>query len=119
MAERKRTEPDWEDARTFLALGRHRSLSAASRALQVNHATVARRIRSLQDRVGEVLFERRLDGYVLTAAGERVLEAAAQMEAAAQTLTRPATGDKGELRGLVRINAPPALAQAFLLPHLA
>lgn len=105
--------------RTFLALGRYRSLSAASRALQVTHATVARRIQTLQDRVGEILFERRPDGYVLTAAGERVLEAAARMEASAQTLTRPTGSDDDDLRGLVRINAPPALAQAFLLAHLA
>ncbi len=43
MTDKKRTELDWQDMRMFLALGRYRSLSSAARALQVNHATVARR----------------------------------------------------------------------------
>ncbi|WP_395345817.1 LysR family transcriptional regulator [Variovorax sp. UC122_21] len=53
MADRKRTEVDWQDVRVFLALGRYRSLSAAARALQVNHATIARRLQSLEDSMGE------------------------------------------------------------------
>ena len=119
MTDRKRTELDWQDVRVFLALGRYRSLSAAARALQVNHATVSRRIQSLEESLGEKLVDRRPDGYVLTPAGESALEAAAEMEAAAQTLSRPSVTDDSTLRGLVRINAPPALAQGFLLPRLA
>ena len=119
MTDRKRTELDWQDVRVFLALGRYRSLSAAARALQVNHATVARRIQSLEDSLGEKLVDRRPDGYVLTPSGESALEAAAEMEAAAQALSRPSVTEDGTLRGLVRINAPPALSQGFLLPRLA
>jgi DNA-binding transcriptional LysR family regulator len=118
MTDRKRTDLDWQDVRIFLALGRHRSLSATARALQVNHATVARRIQSLEDSLGEKLVERRPDGYLLTPAGERALEVAAEMDAAAQTLTRPAASAADTLRGLVRINAPPGLAQGFLLTRL-
>ncbi|PZQ02395.1 MAG: LysR family transcriptional regulator [Variovorax paradoxus] len=119
MAERKRTEVDWQDVRVFLALGRYRSLSAAARALQVNHATIARRIQSLEGSMGEKLVERRPDGYLLTAAGERALEAATGMEAAAQLLTRKDGANDGDVRGVVRINAPPALAHAFLAAQLA
>jgi DNA-binding transcriptional LysR family regulator len=119
MTDRKRTALDWQDVRVFLALGRYRSLSAAARALQVNHATVARRIQSLEDSIGDRLVERRPEGYVLTPAGESALEAAAEMEAAAQTLTRQGSPDDTAPRGLVRINAPPALAQGFLLARLA
>jgi DNA-binding transcriptional LysR family regulator len=118
MTDRKRTEPDWQDVRMFLALGRYRSLSATARALRVNHATVARRIQSLEDSLGERLVERRPDGYVLTPAGEHALGVAAEMDAAAQTLTRPAASAADTLRGLVRINASPALAQGFLLARL-
>jgi DNA-binding transcriptional LysR family regulator len=122
MADRKRTALDWQDVRVFLALVRYRSLSAAARALKVNHATVSRRIQSLEDSVGEKLVDRRPDGYVLTAAGERALEAAAEMEAAAQAFARPGeseTPQESTVRGLVRINAPPALALGFLVPQLA
>jgi DNA-binding transcriptional LysR family regulator len=87
--------------------------------LQVNHATIARRIQSLEGSMGEKLVERRPDGYLLTAAGERALEAATGMEAAAQLLTRKDGADDGDVRGVVRINAPPALAHAFLAAQLA
>ncbi|QRF62390.1 LysR family transcriptional regulator [Variovorax paradoxus] len=119
MADRKRTEVDWQDVRVFLALGRYRSLSAAARALQVNHATIARRLQSLEDSMGEKLVERRPDGYVLTPAGEEALHAATDMEAAAQRLTRTGRNEDEDLRGVVRINAPPALGHAFLATQLA
>ncbi|WP_431265020.1 LysR family transcriptional regulator [Roseateles chitinivorans] len=125
MADQKRTGfrggVDWEDLRVFLALGRHGSLSAAARALTVNHATISRRIQALEDSLGEKLVDRRPDGYALTAAGRRALVAAREMESAAQSLARD-SGDGGgddAVRGLVRVNAPPALSQGFLIDRLA
>jgi molybdate transport repressor ModE-like protein len=126
MADQKRTGfrggVDWEDLRVFLALGRHGSLSAAARALTVNHATISRRIQALEDSLGEKLVDRRPDGYVLTAAGRRALAAASDMESAAQSLAREGGGGNGgddAVRGLVRVNAPPALSQGFLIDRLA
>jgi DNA-binding transcriptional LysR family regulator len=117
MAEKKRTEPDWQDIRVFLALGRQGSLSAAARTLSVNHATIARRIHSLEATLGEKLVERRPEGYVLTPAGTQALAAASDMETAVQTLGRG--GADGSPRGLVRVNASPGLAQGFLIRRLA
>ncbi|OWT77480.1 MULTISPECIES: LysR family transcriptional regulator [unclassified Achromobacter] len=117
MTEKKRTELDWQDIRVFLALGRHGSLSAAARLLAVNHATIARRLRSLEATFGEKLVERRPSGYTLTAAGQRMLAAAGDMESAVQTLGRG--GQDGTPRGLVRVNAPPGLALGFLIERLA
>jgi molybdate transport repressor ModE-like protein len=117
MADKNRTGIDWEDIRLFVALARHGSLSGAARALAVNHATVARRVRSLELAVGERLVERRPDGYVLTRAGMRTLRAASTMEAAAAALGRGGTDDGPT--GLVRINAPPSLSQNFLVARLA
>ena len=119
MTDQKRTEVDWQDVRVFLALGRYRSLSAAARALQVNHATISRRIQSLEDSTGEKLVERRPDGYVLTPAGELALKAAIAMEVAAQALTHTGQNQADAVHGLVRINAPPAMAHAFLTAQLA
>ena len=115
MAVQKRTEPDWQDIRVFLALGRHGSLSAAARALSVNHATIARRLHALEAALGENLVERRPDGYILTSAGTRTLAVASDMEAAVATLGRG--GDS--VRGKVRVNAPPSLSQGFLIGRLA
>jgi molybdate transport repressor ModE-like protein len=117
MAVKNRTALDWEDVRVFLALARHGSLSAAARTLSINHATVARRVRSLEDSLGERLVERRLDGYVLTPAGLRLLGPANDMETAAANLSRGGGDDQPV--GLVRVNAPPSLSQHFLAPRLA
>ena len=43
MADKNRTEIDWQDVRTFLALARYGSLSAAARTLDMNHASISRR----------------------------------------------------------------------------
>jgi molybdate transport repressor ModE-like protein len=120
MADQKRTDIDWQDVRVFVALARHGSLSAAARMLSVNHATIARRLHSLEESLGEKLVERRPEGYVLTPAGAHALQAASDMEQAAQILGRGM--QDGTPTGLVRINASPGLASGFLtsrLPALA
>lgn len=101
----------------FLALGRFGSLSGAARTLRVNHATIARRIQSLEATLGQKLVERRRDGYALTPDGTRMLAVASEMEAAVQGIGRG--NADGQPRGVVRVNAPPALAQGFLVTHLA
>lgn len=106
MADYFRTGQDWEDVRVFIALARHGCLSGAARALAVNHATVARRLSSLEQALGDKLVERRPDGYVLTPSGLQVLAAGNDMEAAAASLFRG--GLSGGPSGLVRINATPA-----------
>ena len=117
MADRKRTELDWQDVRTFLALAHHGSLSAAARMLAVNHATIARRLHSLEESLGDKLVERRPEGYVLTQAGAQALEAASDMEHAAQVLARGL--DEGMPSGLVRIASSPGLSAGFLTSRLA
>jgi len=118
MPERKRTTTlDWEDIRYFVALARHGSLSATSRALRVNHATVSRRVTSLEAKLGRSLFDRRADGYALTKEGKAVLdEAQAMDEAALSVLRRLDAGT--ELSGLVRLTAARLLAEGFVIDRL-
>lgn len=109
-------ELDWEDLRFALALARHGSLSAAARALQVNHATVSRRIERLQAAIGQLLFDRRKEGYRLTDTGEMVLDQLTRMdEAVLSMLSVPLTVEDG---GLVRLTAARVLADAFLVDRL-
>jgi molybdate transport repressor ModE-like protein len=117
MADHFRTGLDWEDIRVLIALARHGSLSGAARALAVNHATVARRLSSLEQALGDKLVERRPDGYILTPSGAQALAAANDMEIAAASLFRggPSSGPSG----LVRINATPSLMQGFLVTRMS
>ena len=115
---KKRTERlDWEDVRYFVALARNGTLSATARALRVNHATVGRRIASLEALLGRALFARRASGYMLTAEGRAVLGAASAMDETALSVLRLL--DAGtELSGLVRLAAGRVLAERFLIDRL-
>lgn len=123
MAEQKRTnipprtiELDWEDLRFALALARHGSLSAAARALRVNHATVSRRIDRLQTAIGQLLFDRRKEGYRLTDTGQMVLDQLARMdEAVLSLLSLPLQVEEG---GLVRLAVARVLADGFMVDRL-
>jgi molybdate transport repressor ModE-like protein len=108
MTDQKRTALDWQEVSVFLALARHGSLSAAARMLSVSHATIAPRIHSLEDSLGEKLVERRPDGYVLTIAGTHALQAASEMEDAAQALTNGK--HDGTPSGLIRLSSSPGLS---------
>jgi DNA-binding transcriptional LysR family regulator len=107
----------WDDVRYFVALARHGTLAATARALQVDHATVSRRLGSLEATLGRPLFDRRTDGYVLTAAGKSVLDEAAAMEEAAAAVSRRL--DSGTaIAGLVRVTVARVLADGFVVERL-
>jgi DNA-binding transcriptional LysR family regulator len=117
MPDKKRTDLDWEDVRYFVALARHGTLSATARALRVNHATVARRIASLEALLGHSIFDRRTIGYALTAEGKTLIKYANVMDEAALSILRRL--DAGtELSGRVRLAAGRVLAERFLIDRL-
>jgi DNA-binding transcriptional LysR family regulator len=108
----------WDDIRYFLAVMRGGSLSAAARALRVQHSTVARRIDALEDSLGVRLFDRLPRGWPPTDEGLHLAGHAARLEADAHAFARAARG-ASELDGVVRISAPPVFASHFLVPRLA
>jgi DNA-binding transcriptional LysR family regulator len=118
MPDKKRTSNlDWEDVRYFVALARNGTLSRTARALRVNHATVARRIGNLEALYGRALFDRRSNGYVLTAEGKTVLREASVMDEAALSFLRR-RDVVTELSGLVRLAVGQVLAERFLVDRL-
>ena len=110
---------DWDDVRYFLAAAREGSVRAAAKRLEVNHATVLRRIAQLEHRLGAQMFEKLPSGYRLTAAGEEVLELAIQMEASSHQLETRVLGRDQSVRGLLRVTLAPTLATHLLMPDLA
>jgi DNA-binding transcriptional LysR family regulator len=108
---------DWNDLRVFLTLAREGSLTAAARRLDVSHPTVARRIKALEESIGARLFDRLPDKFVLTTAGEGLLEDANAMERAADSLHRRSAGLGDTVHGTVRLSAGEAMA-GFIARHL-
>lgn len=108
----------WDDMRYLLAVARSGSMSGASRSLDVNHTTVIRRIRSLEQSLGTAMFDRVGHAYHITPAGQEAYEAAVAMESTLASLERAVVGQVTELSGLIRVTAPEGMANLFLLPAL-
>ncbi|HEV2622976.1 MAG TPA: LysR family transcriptional regulator [Frateuria sp.] len=108
----------WDDVRHFLELARLGSLSAAAKALGVEHSTVARRIQSLEQSLGLRLFDRLAKGWSLTREGELLTVQAQRIDDEAQAFSRAVLGASSQ-HGTVRLSAPPVLASHFLVPRLA
>src|SRR4029453_6914998 len=75
---------DWNDIKYFLSVAEEGSTLAAGRHLRVSQTTVARRIAALEEALGLQLFDKRQAGYVLTPAGEGLVDRARQVEAASE-----------------------------------
>ena len=100
---------DWNDIRYFIAVAQSGSLSAAARQLRVSQPTVGRRIREFESRLGARLFERLNQGYILTAAGNEIVNMAESMERAATEIEYKAGGEDVQLSGTVRLTTTEGL----------
>ena len=109
---------DWEGLHYLAALAKTGTLSAAARQLQVEHATVSRRIASLEETLGLRLLDRRGRKVLLTADGERISSMALRMEEDALAAERLALSARSGLGGTVTLSVPPALAAAKLVSSL-
>lgn len=110
---------DWDDLRSFLAIARGGTLSAAARTLGVRQSTMSRRLEALERTSGARLFEKTPKGFVLTQTGEAILGRVTQIEAEALAVERVITGTDIRLEGLVRLTAVETLASEILPPILA
>ena len=102
---------DWDDLRYFMALADGGSLAAAARRLKVEHATVARRIAALEEKLGAQLVDRRPRRYELTEAGRRVVAHARTMETEAFAIERALLGGAESRVVDLAVSAPPLLAR--------
>lgn len=111
--------PDWTWWRSFLAVLRQGSLSAAARALGLTQPTLGRHIALLEAALGAVLFTRSNDGLRPTEAAFALRDQAETMAAAADLLTRIASGEAEQTEGRVRLTTSEFMGVAVLPPILA
>jgi DNA-binding transcriptional LysR family regulator len=110
---------DWEDIRHFLAVGQSGTLSGAARSLDVDHATVSRRLAALEAALDVRLVDRLPRSCRLTVVGKQVFEQAVEMQAGADTINRLAKAAHAPLAGRVSLSAPPVLVAHLLAEQLA
>ena len=106
---------DWDNARIFLAIYRKGTLRAAAGMLDIDQATVGRRLNALEKSLGARLFLRTPSGYVATPAGELAVTAAGKMEQAALQFQREMQGLDNRLSGIVRLTTSDTMAQHFVI----
>lgn len=100
------SEPGWDLYRSFLAVLRLGSLSAAGRALGLTQPTVGRHVSMLQAALGgRVLFTRSQTGLMPTGAAHELRPHAEAMAAAAAAFVRMGSGSLEETAGVVRLAA--------------
>ena len=113
-------EPGWDLYRSFLAVLRLGSLSAAARALGLTQPTIGRHMVQLQESLGgRVLFTRSPSGLMPTAAAHQLRPHAEDMAAAAAAFTRMGSANLEEDAGVVRLAAADVVGVEILPPILS
>lgn len=100
----------------FAVIARERSFTRAAAALGISQPSVSQRVRRLERRIGEPVFERLGRGVRLTRTGEALLPLADQALAIARDTTELLAGIGGLERGVVRCAASTTIA-GYVLPR--
>jgi DNA-binding transcriptional LysR family regulator len=104
----------WDDLKYILAIHRHGGISAAARALNVNHSTVSRRLSNLEEKMDARLFDRLSSGLRTTQQGEQCVESALIIEQQLHSLDVNITAKDSQLAGPLKISAPQLIIQYHL-----
>jgi DNA-binding transcriptional LysR family regulator len=109
----------WDLYRSFLAILKEGSLSAAARRLGLTQPTVGRHLEQLERELALPLFLRSPGGLTPTPAALALSSSAEAMEAAALALERNASAEAGDIAGAVRVTASEIVGVEVLPPMLA
>lgn len=109
----------WDDLRIFLAIARAGSISGAANRLAVQHSTVSRRLRSLEEQLGTRLIERKKSGYELTEAGDELQLSASKIEIEILGFEGAQSGHDTDAAGELRVSAINNMASTALMPMFA
>lgn len=110
---------DWDDIRVFLAIARSGTLGGAAKALGQTQPTMGRRLKALEETLGQALFQRTQEGFVLTDEGTAVLDHAERMEEESMGFARALAGREERLSGTLRVSSSDWFGEHVLTPSIA
>ncbi len=118
-----RTPLDWALLRSFVAVMRHGTLSAAALSIGQTQPTIGRHIRNLEAAICEPLFVRRSNSLTPTDRALALFERASIMEEAAfgveREIVAERSGTPDNMSGTVRLSVPEIFGCHLLPPILA
>jgi DNA-binding transcriptional LysR family regulator len=110
---------EWSDLKIFLAVARAGTLAGAAKRIGQTQPTMGRRLRTLEAAVGDALFQRTREGFVLTAEGTMMLAHAERIEEEVLGLERKLSGRDADLDGLIRVSSSDWFGVHMLTPVFA
>lgn len=108
-----------DDREVFFQVVEAHGFAAAARRLATTPASVSRRVKALERRLGVRLLQRTTRKLTLTEAGQRYFDAGRRLLRELDDLEQALSDDAGELRGELRIVAPMSFGQRKLAPLVA
>ena len=106
----------WDDLKIFLAVAREGSISGAAKRLAVQHSTVSRRLRALEESLATSLLDRKTSGFELTEAGEELRLSASKIEAQILEFEGALGGRESGVSGELKVTAINNMACSILMP---
>jgi DNA-binding transcriptional LysR family regulator len=103
----------------IVCVARHRSFAAAAAELGMSPSAVSHAVRTVEDRLATPLFARTTRSFSLTEAGVRFLADVEPALADIHQAIERSTAERGEVTGLLRINALRVVLDMALIPILA
>lgn len=117
----KNAQVSSDDLAAILAVVDHGSVSAAARALELNHATILRRIADFETRTGVRMFDKTTRGYQVSPDRTAMIETMRDAMQGLQAVDRLLDRARPNLAAVLRLTTTDTLAQFVLprvLPHL-
>jgi DNA-binding transcriptional LysR family regulator len=111
--------PDLNALVVFARVVDANGFSAAARQLSMPVSTVSRKVADLETQLGVRLIERSTRSLRLTEIGSDVLVQARRMVELAETIDNEVSNQRSEVRGQLRISAPPSISDSILVPILS
>lgn len=110
---------DWNDLRYFLAVARTGTIRGGAESIGANHATVSRRLSTLERAVEARLFDRAKSGLRLTQLGEELLPHAVRVEEEVAASSRIVAGRDARPAGTIKVSIPPFMGLTSIIDDLA
>lgn len=108
---------NWDRLHYFLTVAQQGTLTRAAHVLKVDATTVSRKISALEKQLGERLFERAPNGFLLSAAGRNLMPHAEAMARSA-ALVEGARQDENGLSGQLRLSLSEGFGSHFVAARL-
>jgi len=109
---------NWDDLKIFLYVSRRKTLAKAAQELKLDETTISRRLKRLEQNLGQTLFERLRSGHTLTSHGEALLTKAEAIERETDDISRVKVKGVRKPSGTLRISVSEGFGAYVLAPVL-